>query len=203
LKRSKRYVSGFDYVLGSEENEMLFAPRIDCLCVLSSVLLQISFRGKTITWLGLVREGGVFAKFRWCLCKGGWCPYSGYRQQTVIRYITLEIASANLIRELAAPERLSTSCIPILVCIESQGCQNILDLKDCLDIHSLPFSIRNSPYTKAEKSRKASWRTVKGSKNQSKRSEDYNTDPHKKFLFLQSVVSALFVFPSFGIALKL
>jgi len=31
-----------------------------------------------ITWLGLVRGDGVFAKFRWCLCKGGWCSYSGY-----------------------------------------------------------------------------------------------------------------------------
>jgi len=57
----KRYVSGFDYALGSE---VLFAPRIDYLCDLLSVLLQISFRGSTITWLDLVREGGVFAKFR-------------------------------------------------------------------------------------------------------------------------------------------
>jgi len=25
-----------------------------------------------------VAGGGVFAKFRWCVCKGGWCAYSGY-----------------------------------------------------------------------------------------------------------------------------
>jgi len=77
----KRYVSGFDYALESEENEVLFAPKIDCLCDLPSVLLQISFRDRTITWLGLVTKGDVFAKFRWCVCKGGWCAYSGYHFQ--------------------------------------------------------------------------------------------------------------------------
>ncbi len=55
-------------------NSVLFAPKIDCLCDLPSVLLQISFRGKTITRLGFVERGGVYAKFRWCVCKGGWCP---------------------------------------------------------------------------------------------------------------------------------
>ncbi len=33
-----------------------------------------------ITWLDLVRKDDVFAKFRWCFCKGGWCSYSGYQK---------------------------------------------------------------------------------------------------------------------------